>query len=55
MLNVIGARLRCWWTGGRRRLFYRHFNADIDLAGIFTVIAAKCNPGARQKHQAFAS
>jgi len=55
MLNVIGARLRCWWTGGRRRLFYGHVTADIDLAGIFTVIGAKCNPVASQKQQVFAT
>jgi len=55
MLNVIGARLRCRWTGGSGRLFYRHVTADIGLGGIFTVIGAKCNPEAQQKHQAFAT
>jgi hypothetical protein len=53
MLNVIGAQLRYWWTGGRRRLVYMRVTADIDLADIFTVIGAKCNPGALQKDQAF--
>jgi hypothetical protein len=53
MLNVIDARLCCWWMGGRRRLFYMRVIAAFDLAGIFTVIGAKCNPVPWQKGQTF--
>jgi len=41
--------------GGRARLFHMRCSAAIDLAGIFTVIGAKCNPAAWQKEQAFAT